>query len=90
MTTKLTYKQLIDICNARRTDHIWFINTINNCKVAFSYDDCNHDMHVTVGGLACISFDKCRLNAFTENVVDLYKKDAFIGCIDIKDLEAWE
>ncbi len=87
---KLTYKQLIDICNARRTDHFWLVNTSNDIKISLRYDDCNHCMNLTLGGTVCVGFDKCRLSELNEGIVSLYRKDVFIGCIDIRDLEAWE
>lgn len=90
MATKLTYEKLCDICYARNTEHVWFIDAVNKVKVSFNYDDCNHSMHVTVGGLLSITFDKFRLNELTEGIIDLYKRDVFLGCLDISHLEAWE
>lgn len=90
MATKLTYEKLIDICNARDTKHVWYTNKVNGCKVSFSYDDCGDYMHVGVGALICITFDRCTPNKQTEDIVDLYKKDVFVGCLDIEDLEVWE
>ena len=90
MATKLTYEKLCDICYARNTEHFWLVNAVDGVKVSLKYDDCAHTMDVTIGGIISVGFDKCSLSELSEEIVNLYRKDVFVGVLNIKHLEVWE
>ena len=90
MTTKLTYEKFCDLLYSRSTGKIWFKSPELGIVTSLHYDDAGHCQTVTVAGIISISFDKCTEGELQEGILNLYRKDVFVGCLDIRDLEVWE
>lgn len=90
MATKLTYEKFCDLLYSRNTEETWFKSDELGVLCSLRYDDCGHCQTITVGGIISIGFDKCTNGELQEGVVNLYRKDVFVGCLDIRNLEVME